>query len=109
MCEKTSCVSIVTPHSNDQAKLLVRSFLMTDQPGTARQLYGRRMTVEQFFQDGKCKRNGWSLRDAKITKPKRFDRLLLILAIAYLLLSGLGLIAKRQFRHSAWCSTNRDA
>ena len=87
-------------------------FLMTDQPGTAHQLcrlYGRRMTVEQLFRDGKSKRNGWSLRDTKITKPERFDRLLLILAIAYLLLCGLGLIAKRQFRPSAWCSTNRDA
>ena len=36
-------------------------FLMTDQPGTARQLcklYGKRMTTEQLFRDGKSKRNG---------------------------------------------------
>lgn len=86
-------------------------FLMSDQPGTARQLcnlYGRRMTIEQLFRDDKSKRNGWSLRDTQITKPDRIDRLLLILAIAYLLLCGVGLIAKRQFTPSAWCSTNRD-
>jgi hypothetical protein len=91
-------------------------FLMTDQPGSAHQLcnlYGKRMTIEQLFRDGKSKRRGTrlrvgSLRDTQITKPERIDRLLLILAIAYLLLCGVGLIAKTQFSPSAWCSTNRD-
>jgi hypothetical protein len=86
-------------------------FLMTDQPGTARQLcqlYGRRMTIEQLFRDDKSKRNGWSLRDTLIQTPERFDRMLLILAIAYLLLCGIGLIAKSVFKPSQWCSTNRD-
>jgi hypothetical protein len=86
-------------------------FLMTDQQGSAHQLcrlYGQRMTVEQLFRDDKNKRNGWSLRDTRITKPDRIDRLLLILAIAYLLLCGVGLIAKARFKPSAWCSTNRD-
>ena len=84
---------------------------MTDQPGTARQLcklYGQRMTIEQLFRDDKSKRNGWSLRDTQITKPDRIDRMLLILAIAYLLLCGVGLIAKTLFPPSTWCSTNRD-
>jgi len=87
-------------------------FLMTDQSGTAYQLcrlYGKRMTIEQLFRDDKSKRNGWSLRDTKITKPERIDRLLLILAIAYLLLCGIGLLAQRQFRPSAWCSSNRQS
>jgi hypothetical protein len=85
-------------------------FLMTDQKGSAHQLcrlYGQRMTIEQLFRDDKSKRNGWSLRDTKITRPERIDRLLLILAIAYLLLCGVGLIAQSRFRPSAWCSTNR--
>ena len=84
---------------------------MSDQPGTARQLcnlYGRRMTIEQLFRDDTSKRDGWGLRDTQVTKPDRIDRLLLILAIAYLLLCGAGLIAKQQFPPSAWCSTNRD-
>jgi len=85
-------------------------FLMSDlQAGGAQisNLYGRRMTIEQLFRDDKSKRNGWSLRDTKITKPDRIDRLLLILAIAYWLLCGVGLMAKARFRPSAWCSTNR--
>jgi DDE family transposase len=85
-------------------------FLMTDLPGTAHRLcrlYGRRMTIEQLFRDDKSKRNGWSLRDTQITRPQRLDRLLLILAIAYLLLCGIGLLARKQHEPSAWCSTNR--
>ena len=85
-------------------------FLMTDLKGTAQQLcklYGRRMTIEQLFRDDKSKRNGWSLRDTQITKAERLDRLLLIMAIAYLLLCGIGLLAKQQHTPSAWCSTNR--
>ncbi len=85
-------------------------FLMTDQKGTAQQLcnlYGKRMTIEQLFRDDKSKRNGWSLRDTQITKPDRLDRLLLIMAIAYLLLCGLGSVAKETLCPSEWCSTNR--
>ena len=67
------------------------------------------MTIEQLFRDDKNKRNGWSLRDTKITRPDRLDRLLLlVLAVAYLLLCGVGLLAKQQFKPLAWCSTNRD-
>jgi len=94
------------PRNRDECWLL-----MTDQPGSAVQLcklYGQRMTIEQLFRDEKSKRNGWSLRDTQITKPDRIDRLLLILAIACLLLCGVGLIAKQRFTPSAWCSTNRD-
>jgi hypothetical protein len=85
-------------------------FLMTDLDATAYQLcqlYGRRMTIEQLFRDDKSKRNGWSLRDTQITKADRLDRLLLVMAIAYLLLCGIGLLAKQAYRPSAWCSTNR--
>jgi hypothetical protein len=86
-------------------------FLMTDLSGTASELcalYGRRMTIEQLFRDHKSKRNGWSLRDTQLTEPARLDRLLLILAIAYLLLCGLGLIARRRLTPSAWSSSSKD-
>jgi hypothetical protein len=85
-------------------------FLMTDQGGKARQLcelYSKRMTIEQLFRDQKNKRNGWSLRDTRLTKPERLDRLLLILAVAYMLLCGVGLLARRAFSQGAWCSTNK--
>jgi hypothetical protein len=86
-------------------------FLMTDLPaGAARlsQLYGQRMTIEELFRDEKNKRNGWSLRDTKITRPERLDRLLLILAIAYLLLCGVGLIALQTNRPGDWSSSTKN-
>lgn len=86
-------------------------FLMTDLSAGGAQiskLYGLRMTIEQLFRDQKNKRNGWSLRDTRITRPERIDRLLLILAIAYLLLCGLGLIALRTGQPSQWASSTRN-
>lgn len=86
-------------------------FLMTDLNGTASELctlYGRRMTIEQLFRDHKSKRNGWSLRDTQLTTSDRLDRLLLILAIAYLLLCGIGLIAQSRLKPSAWSSSSKE-
>jgi hypothetical protein len=86
-------------------------FLMTDLSGTAYQLcrlYGKRMTIEQLFRDGKNKRNGWSLRDTQLSSPERLDRMLLILAVAYLLLCGMGLIAQQKHKPSAWCSASKE-
>jgi hypothetical protein len=86
-------------------------FLMTDlQAGGAKisQLYGQRMTIEELFRDHKNKRNGWSLRDTKITRPERLDRLLLILAIAYLLLCGVGLIALKTGTPGDWASSSKN-
>ena len=44
-----------------------------------------------------------------ITRPERLDRLLLILAIAYLLLCGMGQIAKANFNAGAWSSNTRES
>jgi Transposase DDE domain len=85
-------------------------FLMTDLGHKAErtcQLYGRRMSIEELFRDGKSKRNGQSLRDTKITKPDRFDRFLVVAALAYLVLVGVGLRAKLDFDLSAWCTNRR--
>jgi len=85
-------------------------FLMTDLqtagPAQLSQLYGRRMGIEELFRDQKNKRNGWSLRDTRITRPDRLDRLLLILAIAYLLLCGVGLVALQTARATQWSSSS---
>jgi hypothetical protein len=86
-------------------------FLMTDlQAGAAQisQLYGQRMTIEELFRDQKNKRNGWSLRDTQMTCPERLDRLLLILALAYLLLCGIGLIARQTGHPGDWSSSSRN-
>lgn len=84
-------------------------FLMTDLDANAIALtdgYGKRMTIEELFRDGKNKRNGWSLRDTQVEKASRLDRLLLILALAYWLLVGIGLLAGQQYRPGRWCSSN---
>jgi hypothetical protein len=86
-------------------------FLMTNlQAGPAQlsQLYRQRMTIEELFRDQKNKRNGWSLRDTRMTQPRRLDRLLLILAIAYLLLCGIGLIALQTGEPGNWASSTRN-
>ena len=84
-------------------------FLMTDlrRPAAAlTDLYGKRMTVEELFRDDKSKRNGFSLRHTKVTKADRIDRLLLVLALAYWLLCGVGLVARQRYRPGTWCSSN---
>ena len=84
-------------------------FLMTALdagPAQISRLYGQRMTIEELFRDAKNKRNGWSLRDTLITKADRLDRLLLILAIAYLLLCGVGLLALKNHSPGEWSSAS---
>jgi hypothetical protein len=85
-------------------------YLMTDLDGRAEalcQLYGRRMSVEELFRDQKNRRNGMALRNTRIQKAERFDRFLLVLALAYLLLVGLGLQARLDYEPSAWCTNRR--
>jgi Transposase DDE domain len=84
-------------------------FLFTDLEETAVRLterYRQRMTIEELFRDEKNHRNGLALRHTQITKADRFDRLLLILALAYWLLVGIGLVARRRYRPGQWCSSN---
>ncbi len=85
-------------------------FLMTDLTYPVMrltELYGRRMTIEELFRDEKNRRHGWALRNTQITRPDRFDRLLLILTLAYWLLTGIGLLALRRYPPGIWCSNNR--
>ncbi len=85
-------------------------YLMTNLQGRAEslcQLYGCRMQVEELFRDQKNRRNGWALRNTRFEHADRFDRFLLILALAYLLLAGLGLQAKLDYPPSQWCTNRR--
>ena len=84
-------------------------FLMTDLTGNAvalTELYARRMAVEELFRDGKDGRYGLGLGDTQVTTTTRLDRLILIVALALILLIGLGRLARRRFRPGAWCSSN---
>jgi hypothetical protein len=87
-------------------------FLMTDLTASAVQLsnlYAQRMTIEEVFRDQKSRRNGFALRNTQITRADRFDRLLLVLVLAYLLLVGLGLYAKRRYSPTHWCTNTRNS
>jgi hypothetical protein len=65
------------------------------------------MSVEELFRDHKNRRNGWSLRNTRIQHADRFDRFLLILALAYILLVGLRLQARLDHEPSQWCTNTR--
>lgn len=85
-------------------------YLMTDLDDRAErlcELYARRMSVEELFRDCKSRRNGQSLRHTRIGRPDRFDRLLIVAALAYILLVGLGLQARVDLDPSAWCTNRR--
>jgi len=88
------------PAKRDEAWFLMTS--LNAGPSQISRLYGQRMTIEELFRDTKNKRNGWSLRDTRITRADRLDRLLLVLAIAYLLLCGIGLIALTTGKPRDW-------
>ena len=94
------------PPRRDECWFLMSS--LTAGPARISRLYGQRMTIEELFRDHKSKRNGWSLRDTKITRADRLDRLLLILAVAYLLLCGIGLIAQQTHTPGAWSAGSRN-
>ncbi len=79
-------------------------YLMTDLDGRAEalcRLYGRRMSVEERFRDHKSRRNGLALWNTRFLRVERFNPFLLVLALAYLLLVGLGLQARLDFEPSA--------
>lgn len=84
-------------------------FLMTDLPGNAVQLtdlFARRMAIEELFRDAKDGRYGLGLGRAQVEAAGRLDRLILIVALALILLCGLGRVARGRFRPGAWCSSN---
>jgi hypothetical protein len=84
-------------------------FLMTNLGGNAVQLtdlFARRMAIEELFRDGKDGRYGLGLGRAQVETAGRLDRLILVVALALILLSGLGRIARGRFSPSAWCSSN---
>ena len=86
-------------------------FLMTSLlrigPLRLTRVFGKRMTIEEYFRDAKSKRNGFGLRLTMIQCPQRLARLLLILALMYVLLVMIGLHAAKRFRSGMWCSNNR--
>lgn len=69
-------------------------YLFTDLDRPAREivhLYGRRFTIEEVFRDKKSTRYGWSLGEYRLKdRPDRLDRLILVIASTYFLVSLIG-------------------
>ena len=86
-------------------------FLMTNLPRLQAKklsrIYGRRMTIEEYFRDCKSKRNGYALRLTMIQDQHRLERLLLVLAMAYWILLAVGLYAQKTYPPSRWCTNRR--
>jgi hypothetical protein len=70
-------------------------------------LYALRFDIEELFRDAKNEHLGWSLARTRVTRPDRLDRLILIAALAYLLLIGLGLWCRAHRPARLWASNNR--
>lgn len=93
------------PEHRDEPWFLITDLSKGDAIGLT-ELYGKRMGVEEFFRDAKSVRNGLALRHTQVKTADRFDRLVLVLVLAYLLLTGLGLRAMAEYRAGEWSSTD---
>ena len=102
----TANVAVVWLESKDEPWFLLTS-LPRLQGIQLTKLYARRMSIEEYFRDTKSLRNGFALRLTLIENPKRLERLLLVLAIAYVLLVALGLHCSTRYHGGHWCTTNR--
>jgi hypothetical protein len=67
-------------------------------------VFKQRMSIEELFRDEKNIRYGWGLRQLKIGTAGRLERLLLVLAFAYLLLLLIGLVCRDTMSEAHWAS-----
>lgn len=99
------------PPKSDQPWYLMTNLNLDCRPTQAARrisdLYARRFDIEELFRDVKSNQFGYALGQTRITRPDRLDRLMLILVLAYLLLIGLGLWARRNLPPRLWASNNR--
>jgi len=94
------------PERRDEPWFLITDLSKASAIGLT-ELYGKRMGVEEFFRDSKSVRNGLALRHTQVKRADRFDRFLLVLVLAYLLLTGLGLRAMAGCRPGEWSSRDK--
>ena len=70
------------------------------------EVFKLRMSIEELFRDEKNIRYGWGLRQLKIGTAGRLERLLLVLAFAYLLLLVIGLVCRDTMSEAHWASAS---
>ena len=68
------------------------------------EVFTQRMSIEELFRDEKNIRYGWGLRQTKVGTAGRLERLLLVLAFAYLLL--IGLVCRDTMSEAHWASAS---
>jgi len=66
--------------------------------------FKQRMTIEEMFRDEKNIRYGWGLRKSQLSSAERLERMLLVLALAYLFLVLLGLVCRERLSAKHWAS-----
>jgi hypothetical protein len=64
--------------------------------------YARRMQIEETFRDTKNHRFGWSLADVRLSTPERMAVLLTLAALAFVVVTLIGMAAERRGTHRAY-------
>jgi hypothetical protein len=85
---------IIGLHDHNQKDPWFLATSLTQEARTIARYYARRFDIEHAFRDWKSARYGLQLGSIKCSSPERLARLLLILAVAYLLLVLLGLLGE---------------
>jgi len=65
-------------------------------------LYAKRMQIEETFRDAKNHRFGWSLGSVRLSTPARAAVLLALAAVAFLVVTLIGMAVERSGRHRAY-------
>ena len=81
------------------------AYLVTDLEVSASQvigLYGQRMQIEESFRDVKSVRWGFKVRHVRLSECGRYERLMMVLALATLFLASVGARAERDRVHRRW-------
>jgi len=81
--------------------LLATSLFDGDAAAVVR-LYAKRMQIEETFRDAKNHRFGWSLGTVRLSTPERAAVLLALAALAFLVITLIGMAVERSGRHRAY-------
>lgn len=68
-------------------------------PETIVKIYYKRMTIEETFRDEKNILYGFALEKMRLSSEQRYDKMLLIISYAYLLISLFGLLMEKKNMH----------
>ena len=64
--------------------------------------YAKRMQIEETFRDAKNHRFGWSLDSVRLSTPQRTAVLLTLAALAFVVVTLIGMAVERRGRHRAY-------